>query len=63
MRMPGFRPGKVPVKLLEARIDKQAMLDQVVGDAVPDRYTEAVTTADVRPLGQPEIEITNKEYG
>ena len=35
--MPGFRPGKVPVKLLEARIDKQAMLDQVVGDAVPGR--------------------------
>jgi trigger factor len=35
VRLPGFRPGKVPVKLLEARIDKQAMLDQVVGEAVP----------------------------
>jgi len=63
IRMPGFRPGKVPVKLLEARVDKQAMFDQVIGDAVPGRYTEAVTTSDVRPLGQPEIEITNKEYG
>jgi trigger factor len=30
---------------------------------VPGRYTEAVTTSDVKPLGQPEIEITNKEYG
>jgi trigger factor len=63
IRMPGFRPGKVPVKLLEARVDKQAMFDQVIGDAVPARYTEAVTTSDVRPLGQPEIDITNKEYG
>ena len=63
IRMPGFRPGKVPVKLLEARVDKQAMFDQVIGDAVPGRYTEAVTNSDVRPLGQPEIEITNKEYG
>jgi len=63
VRMPGFRPGKVPVKLLESRVDKQAMFDQVVGDAVPNRYTEAVTTSDVRPLGQPEIEITSKEYG
>jgi trigger factor len=63
IRMPGFRPGKVPVKLLEARVDKQAMFDQVIGDAVPGRYTEAVTSSDVRPLGQPEIEITNKEYG
>ena len=63
VRLPGFRPGKVPVKLLEARIDKEAMLDQVVGDAVPSKYSEAVTTADVRPLGQPEIEITKKVYG
>ena len=63
VRMPGFRPGKVPVKLLEARIDKEAMLDQVVGEAVPSKYSEAVTTADVKPLGQPEIEITKKVYG
>jgi trigger factor len=39
------------------------MLDQVVGEAVPSKYSEAVTTADVRPLGQPEIEITKKVYG
>src|SRR6201991_559225 len=63
VRLPGFRPGKAPAKLLEARIGKEAMLDQVVGEAVPGRYTEAVTTSDVQPLGQPEIEITNKEYG
>jgi trigger factor len=63
IRLPGFRPGKAPAKLLEARIGKEAMLDQVVGDAVPGRYTEAVTTSEVSPLGQPEIEITNKEYG
>jgi trigger factor len=63
IRMPGFRPGKVPVKLLESRIDKQAMLDQVVGEAVPARYSEALASSDVQPLGQPEIEVTNKEYG
>jgi trigger factor len=63
VRMPGFRPGKVPVKLLESRVDKQAMFDQVVGDAVPGRYSEAVTSSELRPLGQPDIEITNKEYG
>jgi trigger factor len=63
IRMPGFRPGKVPVKLLESRIDKQAMLDQVVGEAVPARYSEAVASSEVQPLGQPEIEVTNKEYG
>jgi trigger factor len=63
IRMPGFRPGKVPVKLLESRIDKQAMLDQVVGEAVPGRYSEALASSDVQPIGQPEIEVTKKEYG
>ncbi|BBY30841.1 trigger factor [Mycolicibacterium sediminis] len=63
IRLPGFRPGKVPVRLLEQRIDKQAMLDQVVGEAVPGRYSEAVASAEVQPLGQPEIDITSKEYG
>ena len=63
IRMPGFRPGKVPVKLLEQRVDKQAMFDQVVGEVVPGRYSEAVTSSEVQPIGQPEIEVTNKEYG
>lgn len=63
VRLPGFRPGKAPRKLLEARVGREAMLDQVVNDAVPGRYTEAVTTTQVNPIGQPEIEITKKEYG
>ena len=63
VRLPGFRPGKAPRKLLEARVGREAMLDQVVSDALPDRYSEAVTSSEVQPLGQPEIEITNKEYG
>jgi trigger factor len=63
VRLPGFRPGKAPARLLEARIGREAMLDQVISDAVPSRYGQAVTESDVRPLGQPDIEVTNKEYG
>ena len=60
---PASGPARRRRKLLEARIGSEAMLDQVVNDALPGRYSEAVTTSDVRPLGQPEIEITKKEYG
>ncbi len=63
VRLPGFRPGKAPAKLLEARVGKEAILDQVVNEALPSRYGQAVTEVDVRPLGQPEIEVTKKEYG
>ncbi len=58
VRLPGFRPGKAPRKLLEARIGRGAVLEQVVNDALPSRYSEALTSSDVQPLGQPEIEIT-----
>src|SRR6201999_2926280 len=63
IRLPGFRPGKAPAKLLEARVGKEAILDQVVNEALPSRYGQAVTESEVRPLGQPEIEVTKKEYG
>ncbi|HEY7052318.1 MAG TPA: trigger factor [Mycobacterium sp.] len=63
VRLPGFRPGKAPAKLLEARIGRGAVLEQVVNDALPSRYSEAVTTSEVQPLGQPEIEITKIEDG
>lgn len=63
VRLPGFRPGKAPVKLLEARFGREAMLDQVVSEALPARYGQAVAESEVQPLGQPSIEVTKKEYG
>lgn len=63
VRLPGFRPGKAPAKLLEARFGRQAVLDQVVNEAVPGRYGQAVTESELRPLGQPQIAVIKKEYG
>jgi trigger factor len=63
VRLPGFRPGKAPAKLLEARFGREAMLDQVVNEALPARYGQAVAESEVHPLGQPNIEVTKKEYG
>jgi trigger factor len=61
IRLPGFRPGKAPRKLLEARVGRGAVLEQVVNDALPGRYSEAVTSSSLQPIGQPEIEITKLE--
>ncbi|NLU84008.1 trigger factor [Rhodococcus sp. HNM0569] len=63
IRLPGFRPGKAPAKLLEARVGRGAVLEQVVNDAIPARYSDAVSTSDVQPIGQPEVEITKIEDG
>ena len=59
VNVPGFRKGKVPARIIEARLGRGVVLEQVVNDAIPTKYSEAVTSAeDVSPLGQPEIEVT-----
>lgn len=63
VRLPGFRPGRAPAKLLEARLGRGAVLQQVVNDVLPNRYSEAVTSTEIRPLGEPEIEVTKIEDG
>lgn len=63
VRLPGFRPGKAPAKLLEARVGRGAVLEQVVNDVLPSRYSEAVTTTEIKPIGQPDIEVTKIEDG
>ncbi|ORB29740.1 trigger factor [Mycolicibacterium parafortuitum] len=61
IRLPGFRPGKAPRKLLEARVGRGAVLEQVVNDALPVRYSQAITSESLQPIGQPEIEVTKLE--
>ncbi|QUR69863.1 trigger factor [Mycobacterium spongiae] len=63
VRLPGFRPGKAPAKLLEARFGREMMLDQVVNDALPARYGQAVAESEIQPIGRPDIDVTKKEYG
>jgi len=63
VRIPGFRPGKAPARILEARIGRDAVLEEVVQEAIPAKYAEAITTGEVRPIGRPEIEVTKIEDG
>src|SRR3954469_15878830 len=58
VRIPGFRPGKVPNKILDQRIGRPAGLKQVVQHAIPEVYSEVVRENQVRVLGQPDIEVT-----
>ncbi|GAA4866039.1 trigger factor [Saccharopolyspora rosea] len=63
VRIPGFRPGKVPARVLESRIGRGPVLDEVVNEAVPDKYLEAVRSSEVQTLGRPDIEVTKIEDG
>ncbi|MET3807555.1 trigger factor [Nakamurella sp. UYEF19] len=63
VNIPGFRKGKVPARILDARLGRGTILSEVVNDAVPAKYGEAVAEANLTPLGQPEIEVTRIDDG
>jgi trigger factor len=53
----------VPARILDARLGRGTILTEVVNDAVPAKYGEAVTAEQLAVLGQPEIEITRIDDG
>ena len=60
VRVPGFRPGKVPRRVIEARMGGAAALrGEALREALPDFYARAVTDTEVDPIDQPEIDITS----
>lgn len=61
VRIPGFRPGKVPGRVLEQRLGRGAVLEQVVNDALPKAYNDALEANDITPLTQPDVQVTKVE--
>jgi trigger factor len=58
VRLPGFRPGKAPRKVLEARLGPLAGREQALHDSLPEYYSAAVIEHDVDVIAPPEIDIT-----
>jgi trigger factor len=63
VRIPGFRPGKAPRRVLEARFGSEVGRSQALQDAVPDYYMSAVREHDVDVIAAPELQITEGEEG
>jgi trigger factor len=61
VRIPGFRPGKAPRRVLEARFGSEVGRSQALQDAVPDYYMSAVREHDVDVIAAPELQITEGE--
>ena len=59
--VPGFRPGKVPRRLLEVRLGAEAIRAEGIRHALPDYYAQAVEEADLDTIAAPEIDITSGE--
>jgi len=58
INVPGFRAGKVPARIIDQRVGRGAVLQEAVNDALPRFYGLAVEENKIRPLGQPEVDVT-----
>ena len=61
VRIPGFRPGKAPRRILEARIGTEAARTEALRDSLPDYYAKALRDQDIDAIAPPEIDITGGE--
>lgn len=58
INVPGFRKGKVPPRIIDQRVGRAAVLEHAINEALPGLYRDAIAQSELRPLGQPTVEIT-----
>ena len=61
-RLPGFRPGKVPMKVMKQRFGA-GVRQEVLGEVISQSFQEAVVSENLRPAGQPSIEARKMDAG
>ena len=58
INVPGFRKGKVPTAMIEARLGRGAILDEAVNSALSDFYSKAKAEHNIIAIGRPNVDIT-----
>jgi trigger factor len=57
LKLPGFRKGKVPAPLVLQRVGREAVLDEAVRDSLPSWYSDAIESAGIVPVGDPQLDL------
>ena len=63
VRIPGFRKGKVPRRVIDAQVGRDAVLAEFVEEAVPVYYRNALREEDLAPIADPDIDLQQLEEG
>jgi trigger factor len=58
VNVPGFRRGKVPARIIDQRFGRGAVVQEAINDALPQFYSQAVQENSLRPISQPELNMT-----
>jgi trigger factor len=63
VKIPGFRKGKVPRKVIDAQIGREAVVGEFIEDSVPTYYREAIREHELAPITDPDIDLGELEEG
>lgn len=58
MKLAGFRPGKAPLSIVERQADPSTLQNEFLNEVINDLYTEAANKEHLRPVGQPQVNVT-----
>ncbi len=61
LRIPGFRPGKAPRRIVERMVGRERLIHEALDSLVPAVYTEALESEEIDAVDQPELEILETE--
>jgi trigger factor len=62
-KVEGFRPGRAPRALVEARLGPAAIREEVVETIVPDVIQQALREKSINPIDNPDVEVVELERG
>lgn len=63
VRVQGFRPGKVPPRIIDQRVGRATVLDEAVNDALPRFWAQAAQEEDLQPIGRPDVDVSSFSDG
>lgn len=63
IRVPGFRPGRVPPRVIDQRVGRPAVLEQAINEAMPQLLIKALDEHEIVGLGQPDYDVTKLDDG
>jgi trigger factor len=63
MKLPGFRPGRAPLPVVEAALGADRLRSEVIDDLVPPTLTQVLASEEIKPAVTPQLESLNEVEG
>ena len=63
VRIPGFRPGRAPRRVIEMRLGREVLYQEALDELIPEAYGQALQENEITPIDAPELDILEMEDG